>query len=173
MSHLFPFRRLPRAVAILEAIKLCHRFDESLDISFPPRLSARAALATKSSPTFFNGWLKGLSFILNLNSCQLLIVRHTESGNKHVDVLCGLICLLKLVWHIDTGIFNIIFMKLSKLAKQTSSTIENGSPDLEITSAAGLDIAGEGDVTFLANPKYTPQIESTKAAAIFLNEGAK
>jgi len=64
-------------------------------------------------------------------------------------------------------------MKLSELAELTSATIENGSPDLEITSAAGLDIAASGNVTFLANPKYTSQIETTKASAIFLNEGAK
>lgn len=64
-------------------------------------------------------------------------------------------------------------MKLFQLAELTSATIENGSPDLEITSAAGLDIAGDGGITFLANPKYTPQIDSTKASAIFLNEGAK
>ena len=61
-------------------------------------------------------------------------------------------------------------MKLSELAAQTFSTIENGSPNLEIKAAAGLDIASEGDVTFLANPKYTPQIAITKATAIFLDE---
>ena len=62
-------------------------------------------------------------------------------------------------------------MKLSLLAEQTNSTIEQGLPDLEISSTAGLDLAGEGDVTFLANPKYTPQIAGTRASAIFLNEG--
>jgi UDP-3-O-[3-hydroxymyristoyl] glucosamine N-acyltransferase len=62
-------------------------------------------------------------------------------------------------------------MKLSELAELTGSRIENGVPDLEINSAAGLDLAREGDVTFLANPKYTPQIAVTKASAIFLNEG--
>jgi len=61
-------------------------------------------------------------------------------------------------------------MKLSTLAELTGSAIENGSPDTEISAAAGLDLAGEGDVTFLANPKYTPQIATTKASAIFLNE---
>ncbi len=62
-------------------------------------------------------------------------------------------------------------MKLAEIAEKTSSTIESGSPDLEITSAAGLDIAAPGEVTFLANPKYTPQIKDTKASAIILNEG--
>jgi UDP-3-O-[3-hydroxymyristoyl] glucosamine N-acyltransferase len=62
-------------------------------------------------------------------------------------------------------------MKLSELAELTGSVLETGLPDTEITAAAGLDIAGPGDVTFLANPKYTPQIAETRAAAIFLNEG--
>jgi UDP-3-O-[3-hydroxymyristoyl] glucosamine N-acyltransferase len=61
-------------------------------------------------------------------------------------------------------------MKLSELAEQTNSTVESGSPELEITGGAGLDIAKPGDITFLANPKYTPQIKETKASAIFLNE---
>lgn len=64
-------------------------------------------------------------------------------------------------------------MKLRELAEKTGSVIESGSPDLEIAAAAGLDIAGPGDITFLANPKYTPQISETKASAIFLNEGTK
>jgi UDP-3-O-[3-hydroxymyristoyl] glucosamine N-acyltransferase len=42
---------------------------------------------------------------------------------------------------------------------------------MNIAAAAGLDIAGPGYITFLANPKYTPQIQETKASAIFLNEG--
>ncbi len=62
-------------------------------------------------------------------------------------------------------------MKLELLASQTQSIIEQGSPDLEIYSTAGMEIAGEGDITFLANPKYTPKIAETKAAAIFLGEG--
>ncbi|PYS90573.1 MAG: UDP-3-O-(3-hydroxymyristoyl)glucosamine N-acyltransferase [Acidobacteria bacterium] len=61
-------------------------------------------------------------------------------------------------------------MKLSELAEQTNSTIGSGSPELEITGGAGLDIAAPGDITFLANPKYTPRIKETKASAIFLNE---
>jgi UDP-3-O-[3-hydroxymyristoyl] glucosamine N-acyltransferase len=62
-------------------------------------------------------------------------------------------------------------MKLSDLAEKTGSTIEQGSPEMDIRSAAGLDIAGEGDVSFLANPKYTHQVATTKASAVFLNEG--
>lgn len=61
-------------------------------------------------------------------------------------------------------------MKLSELAELTFSTIEKGSPDLEIIAAAGLDLAQTGEITFLANPKYTPQIKETKASAIFVPE---
>jgi UDP-3-O-[3-hydroxymyristoyl] glucosamine N-acyltransferase len=64
-------------------------------------------------------------------------------------------------------------MKLAELAEQTFSVIEQGEENLEINSAAGLDIAQTGEITFLANPKYTPQIKETKASAIFLNENAK
>jgi UDP-3-O-[3-hydroxymyristoyl] glucosamine N-acyltransferase len=64
-------------------------------------------------------------------------------------------------------------MKLSELAELTGSVIEKGSPDLEIASTAGLDIAAEGDITFLANPKYTPQIATTRASAIFLNRNVE
>ncbi|MGB7068232.1 MAG: UDP-3-O-(3-hydroxymyristoyl)glucosamine N-acyltransferase [Pyrinomonadaceae bacterium] len=62
-------------------------------------------------------------------------------------------------------------MKLSELAERCGSTIEQGSGDAEISSAAGLDIARTGDITFLANPKYTPQVGATNASAIFLSEG--
>ncbi|MCA1638127.1 MAG: hypothetical protein LC768_07295 [Acidobacteria bacterium] len=61
-------------------------------------------------------------------------------------------------------------MKLSTLAEKTFAVIEQGDADLEIKSAAGLDIAENGEITFLANPKYTPQIKQTRASAIFLNE---
>src|SRR5215210_42319 len=62
-------------------------------------------------------------------------------------------------------------MKLSELAEKTGSTIEQGSPELEISSTAGLDIAAAGDVTFLANPKYVSQVAATQASAIFVNNG--
>src|SRR5215207_4098854 len=64
-------------------------------------------------------------------------------------------------------------MKFSDIAQATGSKIETGSPDLDITGAAGLDIAGPSEVTFLANPKYTPQIAETNAGAIFLAEGVE
>lgn len=64
-------------------------------------------------------------------------------------------------------------MKISELANVTGSKIETGDADTDITGAAGLDLAEEGEVTFLANPKYTPQVAKTGASAIFLNEGVE
>lgn len=64
-------------------------------------------------------------------------------------------------------------MKLKELADETLANIEQGDENLEISGASGLDIAAEGEITFLANPKYTPQMKDTKASAIFLNETEK
>ena len=61
-------------------------------------------------------------------------------------------------------------MKLHLLAQEISCRIETGSEELEITSAAGLDIAGPSDISFLANPKYTPQVQTTRAGAVILND---
>jgi UDP-3-O-[3-hydroxymyristoyl] glucosamine N-acyltransferase len=63
-------------------------------------------------------------------------------------------------------------MKLSELAQLTSARVE-GPDDIEIHGAAGLDEASEGHVTFLANPRYTPRVNTTKASAIYLSEGAE
>jgi UDP-3-O-[3-hydroxymyristoyl] glucosamine N-acyltransferase len=63
-------------------------------------------------------------------------------------------------------------MKLSELAKLTGARIEGRADDIEITGAAGLDEAVEGHVTFLANPRYTPRVNTTRASAIYLSEDA-
>jgi UDP-3-O-[3-hydroxymyristoyl] glucosamine N-acyltransferase len=63
-------------------------------------------------------------------------------------------------------------MKLSELAALTGARIEGGHDDIEITGAAGLDEAAEGHVTFLANPRYTPRVNTTRASAVYLNEEA-
>ena len=63
-------------------------------------------------------------------------------------------------------------MRLAELAERTNSRLE-GDFDLEIKGAAGLDIAEAGDVSFLANKRYTPQVETTRASAIFVGEDAE
>jgi UDP-3-O-[3-hydroxymyristoyl] glucosamine N-acyltransferase len=62
-------------------------------------------------------------------------------------------------------------MKLSELAELTRSEIERGDPDIEIRAAAGLDLAGPGDITFLANPKYFPHVKDSRASAVFAASG--
>lgn len=63
-------------------------------------------------------------------------------------------------------------MKLSELAELTSARVDGPVGDIEITGAAGLDDARSGDVSFLANPRYTPKVNTTQASAIYLSEDA-
>jgi UDP-3-O-[3-hydroxymyristoyl] glucosamine N-acyltransferase len=58
-------------------------------------------------------------------------------------------------------------MKLATLAAHLGATL-NGDPDLEIHSAAGLEEAGPGQLTFVANPKYTPLARTTQASAVLV-----
>lgn len=63
-------------------------------------------------------------------------------------------------------------MKLSELAALTGARVD-GEGDMEITGAAGLDDARAGQVTFLANLRYTPRVNETLAGAIYLAEEAR
>ena len=58
-------------------------------------------------------------------------------------------------------------MKLGEIAERLECKLA-GPAGIEITGAAGLDEAGPTELTFLANPKYRPKVESTRAAAIIL-----
>ena len=64
-------------------------------------------------------------------------------------------------------------MKISELAERTGARVEGAAEDFEITGAAGLDDATEGHVTFLANPRYTPRVNTTRASAVYLSEEAQ
>ena len=63
-------------------------------------------------------------------------------------------------------------MKLSELAALTAARVDGNSGDLNITGAAGLDDARPGDVSFLANPRYTPKVNTTQASAIYVADDA-
>jgi UDP-3-O-[3-hydroxymyristoyl] glucosamine N-acyltransferase len=63
-------------------------------------------------------------------------------------------------------------MKLSELASLTGARLDGMSADLDITGAAGLDDAVPGQVSFLANPRYTPKVNTTRASAVYLSEDA-
>ena len=64
-------------------------------------------------------------------------------------------------------------MKLKELAQQTSARLDGAIDEIEITGAAGMDDAVAGHITFLANPRYTPRIQTTKATAIFVADGVE
>jgi len=61
-------------------------------------------------------------------------------------------------------------MKLGQIASTLSVKLENGSPDTEISGVAGIEEAGPGQLTFLANPKYAAAAKTTKATAIIVAE---
>ena len=58
-------------------------------------------------------------------------------------------------------------MKLQELAEKLGCRLE-GNPELEITGVAGIDHAGPGQLTFLANRRYWPQLKTTKASAVLV-----
>lgn len=60
-------------------------------------------------------------------------------------------------------------MKLHAIAEALGCRLE-GAGDLEISGVMGMEHAGPGHLTFLANPKYAPKVKQTKAAAILVSE---
>ena len=60
-------------------------------------------------------------------------------------------------------------MELSELAKALDCRLE-GDGRLEITGVAGMEHASPGELTFLANPKYTHKVKHTRASAILVSE---
>ena len=61
-------------------------------------------------------------------------------------------------------------MKLAQIASTLGARLENGSPDTEITGVAGIEDAGPGQITFVANPKYGAAARTTKASAVIVTE---
>ncbi len=63
-------------------------------------------------------------------------------------------------------------MKLSEVAEKLSCRLE-GDPSAEITGIAGMDHATPGQITFLANRRYFPLLHTTRATAIFIEDGIR
>lgn len=61
-------------------------------------------------------------------------------------------------------------MKLQELAHKLGCRLE-GNPGVEIDGVAGIDHAKPGQLTFLANRRYSPLLRSTKASAVLVEEG--
>jgi UDP-3-O-[3-hydroxymyristoyl] glucosamine N-acyltransferase len=62
-------------------------------------------------------------------------------------------------------------VKLRELADRLECRLE-GDGELEIRRVSGIQDAEDGDVTFLANPKYEKALATTNASAVILKEGA-
>ena len=61
---------------------------------------------------------------------------------------------------------------LQQLAMLIGGQVQ-GNPELEIARVYPIDQAGEGDITFVANPKYLARLEQCKASAIIVSPGVK
>jgi UDP-3-O-[3-hydroxymyristoyl] glucosamine N-acyltransferase len=59
-------------------------------------------------------------------------------------------------------------MKLAEIAAALGCQVR-GPGEIEITGVAGMEYAGTGQLTFLANPKYGPKVKHTKASAIIVS----
>jgi UDP-3-O-[3-hydroxymyristoyl] glucosamine N-acyltransferase len=63
-------------------------------------------------------------------------------------------------------------LKLKVIAEQLACRLE-GDGEIEIERVSGIEQAGAGDLTFFANPRYTAQLEATRASAVILGERAE
>ncbi len=62
--------------------------------------------------------------------------------------------------------------KLGELAEYVSGKVY-GDPEIQISSAATLETAGQGDISFLSNPKYANHLQTTKASAVVVGRESK
>jgi UDP-3-O-[3-hydroxymyristoyl] glucosamine N-acyltransferase len=61
-------------------------------------------------------------------------------------------------------------MKLGEIASALNARLENGSAETEISGVAGIEEAGPGQITFVANPKYAAAAKTTRAGAVIVGE---
>ena len=62
-------------------------------------------------------------------------------------------------------------LTLRELAQRLGCRLD-GDGSIEIGRVATLEAAGPGDLSFLANPRYAPQVATTRAAAVIVAEDA-
>ncbi|MDI6616007.1 MAG: UDP-3-O-(3-hydroxymyristoyl)glucosamine N-acyltransferase, partial [Syntrophaceae bacterium] len=60
--------------------------------------------------------------------------------------------------------------RLREIARHVGGSVV-GDPDVFVSHVQGIDEAGEGDLTFIANPKYRDRLETTRASAILVSPG--
>ncbi len=59
-------------------------------------------------------------------------------------------------------------MKLSDIAQKIGARLEGAEAD--ITGVAGIETAGPGQITFVANPRYVAAARTTRASAVIVEE---
>jgi UDP-3-O-[3-hydroxymyristoyl] glucosamine N-acyltransferase len=62
-------------------------------------------------------------------------------------------------------------MTLGELAERLGAELVSGDPAAPLTGVAGIETAGPGEVTFVANPKYAGLAKSTQAGALIVEPG--
>ena len=62
-----------------------------------------------------------------------------------------------------------MIFKAKEIAHQLGGTVV-GDPETEVSTLSKIEEAQSGSITFLANPKYTPHIYSTKASITIVNK---
>jgi UDP-3-O-[3-hydroxymyristoyl] glucosamine N-acyltransferase len=60
-------------------------------------------------------------------------------------------------------------MKLEELASMIDAPLENGDGSVQITGVAAIEKAVAGQITFVANPKYSALAKTTKASAVIVS----
>ena len=61
-------------------------------------------------------------------------------------------------------------LKLRDIAERLQCRLE-GDGELDIVRVAGIQQAQPGDLTFVANPRYMPELATTRASAVILGPG--
>lgn len=67
------------------------------------------------------------------------------------------------------GTVTPVSFSLAEIAAQLGCSVA-GDPTIEIRSLSGMEQAGPGQLTFLANPKYAHKVKSTQASAIIAKD---
>ena len=70
------------------------------------------------------------------------------------------------------SLHNSMNKKLSDIAKLVGGTVK-GDASVMITGLSGIKEAKSGDLTFLANARYTPLLAKTQASAVLVAEGVE
>jgi UDP-3-O-[3-hydroxymyristoyl] glucosamine N-acyltransferase len=63
-------------------------------------------------------------------------------------------------------------MNLAEIAQKLGCRLE-GASDTQIQGIAGIEHANPGQITFLANRRYFPLLKTTRASAVFVEDGIK